>query len=80
MAAGLERAVQRCAAGAFSGIAKRVHLGVRSAGKLMRSAPDHHAFAINNDRANHRVRTGSAAATLRNGQRARHVFGVSKHV
>ena len=32
--------------GAFTGVTKRVHLGVRSTGELVRSAPHYHSLAV----------------------------------
>ena len=73
VAARLERAVERGAAGARAGGAQRVHLGVGLARPLVEAGPDHDAGVVDDDGADQRVRAGAAAAALGERQRRRHV-------
>ncbi len=70
VAAGLERRIQRAAARPLPGHVERVHFGVRFAGAVMVPVADHDAVARHDDRADHRVGAGPAAAALRR-ERAR---------
>ena len=76
MAARLERAVQRGAAGARSRLRQRPHFGVRLARALVVALPDHDAVRRHQHRANQRIRTGPAAAAGRVKQRALHVVAI----
>ena len=61
VAARLERAVQRRAAGARTGLGQRVHLGVRFTGALVEALPDDDAVGRHHDRADQRIRAGPSA-------------------
>jgi hypothetical protein len=76
MRARLERAIQRGASGVLTGVAKRVHLGMRPACKLVRAAPDDYPVVSNHDCADHRIGSGATAPSFGEKERTRHVPGI----
>ena len=51
---------------------KRVHFRVRSAGELMRAAPDDHALVVDDHGADHRIGAGASTAAFAEDQGAGH--------
>ena len=72
VAAGLERAVERCAPGALAGLGERHRLSVRRSGRQVPAAPDDLSVA-HEDRADQGIRVRAAAASLGQGERLVHV-------
>jgi hypothetical protein len=70
-----ERAVERRPAGTRTRHLQRADLGVRLAGTLVESVPDHDVVIRHDERADHRIRTRAAAAPAGQEQGAIHVVG-----
>jgi hypothetical protein len=80
MAAGLERAIERRAAGARPRRRERVHLGMRLAGALVEALADNDAVRRHDDGTNERVGARAPAPARRMKQRSLHELRVAQHL
>jgi hypothetical protein len=79
MAARLERAEQCSAARTRTRVGERADLGMRTAGELVCASPDDDAVLVDDQRPDHRIRTGSSSPALGERQRAFHIGGHGVH-
>ncbi len=84
MGAGLEREIERTAAGALPRFAEGKRFGVGSSGALVPAAPGDVSPGVENDSADHRIGAGAAQSPGRERERLAHnlvaAFSTGGHV